>query len=48
MLNLDVTTLTTTAFTILNSFWPLIAAIAGLGLGFSFVKKIPGMFKNMI
>ncbi len=46
-LDLDATTLTDTAFTILNAFWPLIALIGGLTIGFALVSGIPKMFKSV-
>lgn len=46
-LNLDAATLTDTAFQIINAFWPLIALIGGLTIGFALVRGIPKMLSNV-
>jgi hypothetical protein len=47
-LSIDIEGIFTYAFDIVNAFMPLIAIVAGLGLGFNLVSKIGGLFKNAL
>jgi hypothetical protein len=47
MLSLDMSSLLTQAFDIVNSLFPLVVVIAGLTLGFSIVKGLPKFFKGL-
>jgi len=45
-LSIDIEGIFTYAFDIVNAFMPLIAIVAGLGLGFNLVTKIGSLFKK--
>lgn len=47
-LDLDMAVLLSTASQIINGFWPLIALVGGLTIGFALVKGIPQMLKSVI
>lgn len=47
-LSIDIEGIFTYAFDIVNAFMPLIAIVAGLGLGFNLVSKIGGLFRNAL
>lgn len=48
VLSIDIEGIFTYAFDIVNAFMPLIAIVAGLGLGFNLVSKIGGLFRNAL
>jgi hypothetical protein len=47
MLSLDMSAFIDQAFEILNGFWPLIAALGALSVGFALVKGFPKFFKGL-
>lgn len=47
-LSIDIEGIFTYAFDIVNAFMPLIAIVAGLGLGFGLVTKIGGLFQRAL
>jgi len=47
-LSIDIEGIFTYAFDIVNAFMPLIAIVAGLGLGFNLVTKIGGLFQKAL
>lgn len=47
-LSIDIEGIFTYAFDIVNAFMPLIAIIAGLGLGFNLVTKIGSLFQRAL
>ncbi|MEM7347478.1 MAG: hypothetical protein AAF485_24830 [Chloroflexota bacterium] len=47
-LSIDIGGIFTYAFDVVNAFMPLIAIVAGLGLGFALVNKIGNLFKGAI
>jgi len=47
-LSIDINGIFTYAFDVVNAFMPLIAIIAGLGLGFNLITKISGLFNRAL
>lgn len=47
-LSIDIEGIFTYAFDIVNAFMPLIAIVAGLGLGFNLVTKIGALFQRAL
>lgn len=47
-LSIDVNGIFTYAFDVVNAFMPLIAIIAGLGLGFNLIGKISSLFTRAL
>lgn len=47
-LSIDVESIFSYAFQVVNSFMPLIAITAGLGLGFNLIGKIGGLFSRAL
>jgi|SRR3972149_3828834 len=47
-LSIDINGIFTYAFSVVNAFMPLIAIIAGLGLGFNLIGKISGLFNRAL
>jgi len=47
-LSIDIEGIFTYAFDIVNAFMPLIAIVAGLGLGFGLVNKIGSLFQRAL
>jgi hypothetical protein len=47
-LSIDIEGIFTYAFDIVNAFMPLIAIVAGLGLGFNLVQKIGSLFQRAL
>jgi len=47
-LSIDIEGIFTYAFDIVNAFMPLIAIVAGLGLGFGLVTKIGSLFQRAL
>jgi len=47
-LSIDTDSIFSLAFSIVNAMMPLIAVIAGLGLGFNLVAKISRLFSNAL
>lgn len=45
-LSIDINGIFTYAFDVVNAFMPLIAIVAGLGLGFNLITKISGLFNR--
>lgn len=47
-LSIDINGIFTYAFDVVNAFMPLIAIIAGLGLGFNLITKISSLFNRAL
>lgn len=47
-LSIDINGIFTYAFNVVNAFMPLIAIIAGLGLGFNLITKISSLFNRAL
>ena len=47
-LSIDINGIFTYAFDVVNAFMPLIAIVAGLGLGFNLITKISGLFNRAL
>ena len=46
--SINTSDLLSNAATIFNGFWPIFAVVVGIGLGFSILKFVAGMFKGAL